>query len=74
MADQRLAHILEVRKILTPEQFKKFSEKMKDRKNHGGHWSKKDRKDSEVLASFVNHVCKLHGHVSNFLRSYSYSL
>jgi Spy/CpxP family protein refolding chaperone len=42
MIDQRLAHILEVRKILTPEQFKKFSEKMKDHKKRGGHqWGKK---------------------------------
>lgn len=31
MADQRLAGILEVRKILTPEQFKKFNEKMEKR-------------------------------------------
>jgi hypothetical protein len=28
-------------------------------------------KDNDVTASFVNHVCKLYGHVCNFLRSCS---
>jgi Spy/CpxP family protein refolding chaperone len=36
MADHRLAGILEVRKILTPEQFKKFSEKVHDRREKRG--------------------------------------
>ncbi|HPS20495.1 MAG TPA: Spy/CpxP family protein refolding chaperone [Candidatus Omnitrophota bacterium] len=34
MADRQLSGILEVRKILTPEQFKKFSEKMEEGKKH----------------------------------------
>jgi Spy/CpxP family protein refolding chaperone len=43
MLDHRLQGILEVRKILTPEQFKKFSEKMEEHRKHGGehrdgHW------------------------------------
>lgn len=32
MADQRIAAVLEVRKILTPEQFKKFHERMEERR------------------------------------------
>jgi Spy/CpxP family protein refolding chaperone len=43
MMDHRLQGILEVRKILTPDQFKKFSEKMEEGREHwgghkGGHW------------------------------------
>ncbi len=34
MFDNRLERILEVRKILTPEQFKKFEEKMNKRMSH----------------------------------------
>ncbi len=34
MLDRKLEGILEVRKILTPEQFKKFTEKMEARKGH----------------------------------------
>ncbi|MBF0522185.1 MAG: Spy/CpxP family protein refolding chaperone [Candidatus Omnitrophica bacterium] len=37
MLDQRLASILEVRKILTPEQFKKFMAKMEQKREHFGH-------------------------------------
>jgi Spy/CpxP family protein refolding chaperone len=48
MLDQRLAHILEVRKILTPEQFKKFSEKMEKSRDSFGHGDKKmHKKDKE---------------------------
>ncbi|MDD5136002.1 MAG: Spy/CpxP family protein refolding chaperone [Candidatus Omnitrophica bacterium] len=36
MLDQRLQSILGVRHILSPEQFKKFSEKMKEHKGHQG--------------------------------------
>ena len=47
MSDQRLAGILEVRKILSPEQFKKFIEKMGEGpehfKEHKG-WGKKEDK------------------------------
>ena len=32
--DNRLERILEVRKILTPEQFKKFEDKMNERMEH----------------------------------------
>ena len=35
MLDNRLERILEVRKILTPEQFKKFEDKMHERKKVG---------------------------------------
>ena len=34
MLDDRLEHILKVRKILTPEQFKKFGDKMKEHREH----------------------------------------
>ena len=34
MLDDRLEHILEVRKILTPEQFKKFGDKMNERREY----------------------------------------
>lgn len=37
MIDHRLEGILEVRKILTPEQFKKFLTKMEDRKGRDKH-------------------------------------
>jgi Spy/CpxP family protein refolding chaperone len=52
LLDQRLAGILEVRKILTPEQFKTFSEKMEEhRKADGEHWEhdqKEHSKDGDV--------------------------
>lgn len=34
MLDYRLQHVLEVRKILTPEQFKKFMAKMEEKMGH----------------------------------------
>ncbi len=53
--DLRLEGILEVRKILTPDQFKKFSDMMKDKKGFGmgmgrggGEWKhKKDHGDKD---------------------------
>ena len=38
LLDQRLAATLEVRKILSPEQFKKFMAKMEE---HREHWKRK---------------------------------
>jgi Spy/CpxP family protein refolding chaperone len=43
MVDHRLAGILEVRKILTPDQFKKFSQKMQEHKEHWGDRRKEGR-------------------------------
>ena len=37
MLDARLQGILEIRKILTPEQFTKFSAKMEEHKGRGDH-------------------------------------
>jgi len=48
MMDQRLAGILEVRKILTPDQFKKFSQKMEDKRKHWGHGDGKHFPDHDA--------------------------
>lgn len=47
MSDQRLQGILEVRKILTPEQFKKFMASMEERKGRFGREGKGSRGDSK---------------------------
>ncbi len=46
MMDQRLEHILEVRKILTPEQFKQFSQKMEE--HRGQRREKKHNKENKA--------------------------
>ncbi|MEK7287561.1 MAG: Spy/CpxP family protein refolding chaperone [Elusimicrobiota bacterium] len=46
MADHHLEGILAVRQILTPEQFKKFKEMMRQRRE-GKRWGKKDESESK---------------------------
>ncbi|MBP9853763.1 MAG: periplasmic heavy metal sensor [Candidatus Omnitrophica bacterium] len=50
-ADQKLAHILNVRKVLTPEQFSKFMGLMEKHKNHWGKKGKGNRVDHNEKGS-----------------------
>ena len=49
MLDHRLAGILAVRKILSPEQFKKFMSKMEERKQHAGPRWQEDKEGPEAI-------------------------